>query len=320
MLKQIDLSRTDLNLLVLFETVMATRHVGQAAAALNLSPSAVSHGLGRLRRLLNDPLFLRTPRGVVPTARALELQPLIGGALAEVRGVLSVATPFDPAGTTRQFRLGIPDATLAVFGPQLIGQIGGEAPGARLSLIHVLPSFRSSPEDGAWAHVLAQLEERSLDLAVIAHFSAVPLPPRFHALSLGVDRLVAICRRDHPFARDPSLDRYCEARHVLMSQTGDLTATSDHVLKGLGRSRDVVASVPGAMLALQMAAATDLVATVPLSVAKAQADRLGLVAVPIPFPVSASPLFAVVTRAARADAGIAWLQDLVVREMAHGTP
>ena len=62
MLNQIDLSRADLNLLVLFEAVLEERHVGRAADRLNLSPSAVSHGLGRLRRLLNDPLFLERPR------------------------------------------------------------------------------------------------------------------------------------------------------------------------------------------------------------------------------------------------------------------
>src|SRR5215218_2768186 len=73
MMNQADLSRTDLNLLVLFEILMEERHAGRSAERLNLSPSAVSHGLGRLRKLLGDPLFLRTPKGVVPTARATEL-------------------------------------------------------------------------------------------------------------------------------------------------------------------------------------------------------------------------------------------------------
>ena len=73
MLNCVDLSRLDLNLLVLFEIVLEEGHVGRAAARLNLTPSAVSHGLGRLRRLLNDPLFLKTPKGVVPTARAAEI-------------------------------------------------------------------------------------------------------------------------------------------------------------------------------------------------------------------------------------------------------
>ena len=73
MLNPSDLSRIDLNLLVLFRIVLDERHVGRAAARLNLTPSAVSHSLSRLRDLLNDPLFLRTPKGVVPTARAMEL-------------------------------------------------------------------------------------------------------------------------------------------------------------------------------------------------------------------------------------------------------
>ncbi len=89
MLNEIDLSRADLNLLTLFEVVLRERHVGRAAARLNLSPSAVSHGLKRLRLLLNDPLFLRTPKGVVPTARAAQLAEPIAEVLARVRNVIS---------------------------------------------------------------------------------------------------------------------------------------------------------------------------------------------------------------------------------------
>ncbi len=79
---------------------MRERHVGRAAARLNLSPSAVSHGLKRLRLLLNDPLFLRTPKGVVPTARAAQLAEPIAEVLARVRNVISSAEPFD-AGKVR---------------------------------------------------------------------------------------------------------------------------------------------------------------------------------------------------------------------------
>jgi len=78
-------------LFVLFETVLTERHVGRAADRLNLTPSAVSHGLGRLRQLLNDPLFLRTPKGVVPTARATELAEPIADILARVRRVVATA-------------------------------------------------------------------------------------------------------------------------------------------------------------------------------------------------------------------------------------
>ena len=94
MLNQINLARIDLNLLVLFEIVLDERHVGRAAEQLNLSPSAVSHGLGRLRRLLNDPLFIKTPKGVVPTARATELAAPIAELLAGARNVIAMASPF----------------------------------------------------------------------------------------------------------------------------------------------------------------------------------------------------------------------------------
>src|SRR5262245_49970371 len=119
MLNAIDLSRTDLNLLVLYETVMQERHVGRAARRMSLSPSAVSHGLARLRALLNDPLFIKTPRGVTPTERALALEAPVAEILARVRGVVETSAPFDPGSSNRAFTIGAPDGTAAVFLPPL---------------------------------------------------------------------------------------------------------------------------------------------------------------------------------------------------------
>ena len=88
-MNEINLARADLNLLALFEVIFSERHLGRAAVRLNLTPSAVSHGLSRLRRLLNDPLFLRVPKGVMPTARALALAEPIADVLARARNVLA---------------------------------------------------------------------------------------------------------------------------------------------------------------------------------------------------------------------------------------
>src|SRR4051812_37476521 len=132
MLNEIDLSRTDLNLLVLFQVVLEERHVGRAAERLNLTPSAVSHGLGRLRQLLNDPLFLRTPKGVVPTARAKALSEPIADVLARVRSVIATADPFDPAKSARRFMIGAPDAASAVFLPPLLAELRQSAPGINI--------------------------------------------------------------------------------------------------------------------------------------------------------------------------------------------
>src|SRR5690349_3050479 len=136
MLNQIDLSRIDLNLLVLFESVLREANVGRAAAALNLSPSAVSHGLGRLRRMMNDPLFLRTPRGVVPTARAQDLAPRIAEVLQQIRSMLAAAEPFDPATSARRFRLGVGDAFLCTSGPTLAARLGERAPDVGIAVLH----------------------------------------------------------------------------------------------------------------------------------------------------------------------------------------
>ncbi|HEY6724037.1 MAG TPA: LysR family transcriptional regulator [Polyangiaceae bacterium] len=96
MLNDIDLSRVDLNLLVVFEAVFRERHVANAAKRLHVSPSAVSHALGRLRDLFDDPLFLRNPKGVLPTARAAAISESVSEILSRVRGVVGSVAPFDP--------------------------------------------------------------------------------------------------------------------------------------------------------------------------------------------------------------------------------
>src|SRR4051794_33429743 len=97
MLNAAHLARIDINLLVLFHVALEEGHVGRAAGRLRLTSSAVSHGLARLRRLLDDPLFLRTPKGIVPTARALALREPVAQMLSLAQGVLHTAVPFDPA-------------------------------------------------------------------------------------------------------------------------------------------------------------------------------------------------------------------------------
>src|SRR5918995_6970217 len=139
MLNHIDLARIDLNLLVLFETVLETQHVGRAAERMHVSPSAVSHGLGRLRRLLNDPVFLKSPRGVVPTARARELAAPIAEVLAGARRVVSSAAPFEPATSTRRFAIGAPDAVSVVMLQPLLAAIHAQAPGIDLTVRQLLP-------------------------------------------------------------------------------------------------------------------------------------------------------------------------------------
>jgi DNA-binding transcriptional LysR family regulator len=249
MLNEIDLSRADLNLLVLFETVLEEGHVGRAAERLNLSASAVSHGLGRLRRLLNDPLFLRTPKGVVPTARAVELAAPIADILSRIRGVVSTGRPFDPATSTRRFTLGAPDGVSAVFLPPFLAQLQRQAPGVDISIRQLLPSPAR-----VWTDAVEQLEARAIEVAILP---VDDVQARFAHQVLYEEDFVIAMRAGHAFGRDPTLERFCAMEHLLVSYTGDPSGFIDQILARQGLERRVALTVPNFMFALAVVAETD---------------------------------------------------------------
>jgi DNA-binding transcriptional LysR family regulator len=304
MLNEIGLSRTDLNLLVLFEAVLKERHVGRAAKKLNLTPSAVSHGLNRLRRLLNDPLFLRTPKGVVPTARAAELATPIADVLARVRNVISIAEPFDPTDSVRRFTIGAPDGASAVFLPPLLTELRRLAPGIDISVRPLLPVPRETSPDHAWRNAFADLEARHMDIAVIP---SDHVPTRFHRLCLYEEDFVVAMRAGHPFADDPTLERYCEAQHLVVSFTGDHHGFVDQALAERGYSRRIALTVPNFMFALAVIADTDLISVLPRRFVAMHAARFVVLALDPPLTLPRFRLNAAVPKVAMMDAGIAWL-------------
>lgn len=310
MLNEIDLSRADLNLLVLFEVVLKERHVGRTADRLNLSPSAVSHGLGRLRRLLNDPLFLKTPKGVVPTARATELATPIADVLARVRSVLSTAEPFDPARSTRLFTIGAPDGVSAVFLPPLLAELGESAPGINISVRQLLPTQGETSPERAWRSAFADLEARAMDIAIIP---SDDIAPRFHQQTLYEEDFVVAMRAGHSFGDNPTLDRYCEMRHLVVSLTGDPYGFVDEVLAKQGYSRRIALTVPNFMFALGVIAETDLISALPRRFVALHAPRFGVVGLEAPLPLGRFRLNAVAPKAAMMDMGMTWLFDVLGR-------
>ena len=315
MLNRIDLSRSDLNLLVLFEVVLDERHVGRAAERLDLTPSAVSHGLGRLRRLLNDPLFLRTPKGVVPTARAMELASPIADILVRVRNVISTAEPFDPANSTRWFTIGAPDGVATVFLPPLLAELRRVAPNVDIGVRQLLPAPGETSPERAWRSVLADLEAGAMDIAVIP---SDYIPARFHARSLYDEDFVIAMRAGHPFADDPTLERYCEMQHLVVSFTGDPHGFVDEVLAKQGYSRRVALTVPSFMFALAVVADTDLISALPRRFVAMHAARFGVLSLDAPLPLTNFRLNAIAPRAAMMDAGLAWTFNLLAVESRCG--
>jgi DNA-binding transcriptional LysR family regulator len=302
---EVDLSQIDLNLLVLFEAIMRERHLGRTAASLHLSPSAISHGLARLRRVLHDPLFLKHPKGVVPTDRASEVAASIADILERIRGVVAKAEGFDARRSTRRFTIGAPDAVSAVVLPPLLRALAATGPHIDLSVCELLPQ-----------NALGDLDGRRADLVIQP---LAEIPPRFRASALYEEEFAIAMRSGHPLQSKLTLDRYCAARHALVSTTGDPFGNVDVTLKSLGRVRRVAVTFPNFLFALAVVAETDLIAAVPRRAATF-AKRFGVVLVPPPAPLAPlgrSAIQVIASRAAMADPGVAWLfgvlEDCVVK-------
>ena len=227
----------------------------------------------RLRRLLNDPLFLRTPKGVVPTARAAELAGPIAEILAQARRVVATAEPFDPHTSARRFTIGAPDGALAAILSPLLDQLRTSAPSIDLGIRQVLPLPGSVESDRAWSAGLADLESRALDIAILPIDQA---PPRFTPGTLFEEEFVIGMRKGHPFVIQPTLDRYCDLQASRRVDDRGPVRFVDKVLQEHGRSRRIATRCPNFMLALALVAESDLLAALPKSLLSRNAARFGL--------------------------------------------
>jgi DNA-binding transcriptional LysR family regulator len=307
MLNKTNLARIDLNLLVLFEAVLEERHVARAAARLHVSPSAVSHGLGRLRELMRDPLFLRQPRGVVPTDRARELAAPVADILERARQVISRAEGFDPRKSVRRFVIGAPDAVTAILLPGLLTRLQHDAPGIDLAARNLAGQFEPA---------LAELDQRTLDVALVP---MPQVPARFMTRTLfDVEDFVIVRRVGHPIGKKVTLAKYCAAAHVVVSHSGDPHGLVNRALAKRGLTRRVALTVSSFMHALAMVAETDLLGAMPRRFVAMYGARYKVIACETPVPLASEPILAVAPQAAASDSGLVWLLDLLEKVAKSG--
>lgn len=315
MLKPSRLLRIDLNLLVLFHTVLECGHVGRAAEQLHLTPSAVSHGLGRLRRHLNDPLFLRTPRGVKPTEKARVLRTEVAEILERIERVMSDTQPFEPKTARRCFTIGAPDALATVITSPLMALLATEAPGIDIRLLQLMPRITGKSSTQAWLGTLQELELQTLDLVILP---IKIVPPRFEQQLLFEEDFVVVMRQGHPLAGRLTYRRFIGAQHLLVSAIGDAFGVVDSKLAEKGHARRIVLTVPSFAMAMPQIADSDLIATLPRHLVALHARRFKLITCRVPLPWTPDPIRVVAARAALADAGVRWLFQAVQR--AAGNP
>ncbi|MBN8902499.1 MAG: hypothetical protein BGO51_01545 [Rhodospirillales bacterium 69-11] len=289
-----ELRRLDLTLLLVFEEAMASGKLSAVARRLGLTQSAISHALKRLRDIFGDELFVRTPRGVQPTPRALALRGPLSEALRLIAGAVA-PQGFDPATTDRIFRIGAPDLETALFAPLLARPEGGPR-------FVFLPLVRQA--------AVQALLSTEIDLAL--GFGG-PRPNGCEAATLFEEDYLVVARHGHPAMAVPmDLAAYVAAGHVLTAPGGTLGGIVDQVLQARGVSRRVVVAVPYFLAALATVAASDLIATVPRWLALAQAKAFRLVTAPPPVPIRSFAVRMTWSRRAASDPALAWLRGQVV--------
>lgn len=306
----------DLNLLRVFDEVMAERNLTRAAHNLAMTQPAVSNALKRLRETLGDELVRRSGYGVAPTAAALALWPTVRDALRQLRESLSPGG-FSPASARNAFVIAMADATAAKIVPGLVNILQNEAPGAKL---RVLPLTTRDPRE--------LLESGTVELAighfpgVLAELSAAHLQehtPRFLHQRLYDGEYVVVMRRGHPLAGRPiDLDTYCAARHLLVSFSGRPFGFVDEALAARSLQRRVVLTVNQFFTAGRVVATTDLLTVLPRHFVEATGMEDELALCELPLPVPAVHVDALWHRRAAHSSAHGWLRHAVERASARG--
>jgi DNA-binding transcriptional LysR family regulator len=245
-----EFSMPDLNLLVTLEALLAEGSVAKAARRLQLSPSAMSRALARLREATGDPLLVRAGRSLVPTPRALELRSMVGELVDGARAVLRPTNKLDLGSLGRRFTLRTSEGFVETFGPRLLAMVAKQAPGVTLQFV-AKPDKDSTPlRDG----------EVDIETGVID----AELGPELRAVPLFDDRLIGVVGKDHPLARGRiTAKRYAAAGHILVQRRGLHGGAIDDAMRAAALKRRIATVVHGFSTAIALARGTQLVATVP---------------------------------------------------------
>ena len=265
--------RIDGELLAALDALLTDRNVTRAAQRLGMSQPALSARLARLREVFDDRLFVPSPsgRGVIPTPRALAIAPQVTRLLEQMAQLLQPAT-FDPASSTRIFKIACHENPAVMLMPDLVPQIQAVAPGVRLVL--AFPDKARMPE---------LLESGAVDMFIgVRGYADEPWRGR----TLFEDRFVTAQRRHHPRGADRlDLDTFCASAHLLVSSEGDaFSGVVDTALAAGGYKRPVAVSIESYALAPTIIATSDLLCTLPSRFLSRFSETLEIFEPPVALP------------------------------------
>lgn len=291
-----DIRSLDLNLLRALDALLDERSVTRAAQRLSLTQPAVSGMLTRLRESFDDPLFVRTQRGIAPTLRALALAGPIKQILGEIEALLQPAA-FDPAKAAMTVTIAATDYASQVVVTPFLAALRRQAPNICVAIV---------PVQNAALH--ANLERGDIHLALLTPEST---PPDLHARHLFDERYVCVMRASHPAAsaKRLSLKRFCTLDHALVSYTGgSFQGVADEALAKLGRERRVTLSVTSFLVLPKILRDSDLMAVVP---ARLVAGIRGLAVFDPPFNIPGFTKTVAWHERTHRDPGHRWIRNLL---------
>jgi DNA-binding transcriptional LysR family regulator len=293
----VNIQTVNLNLFVAFDALLSERNVTRAARRIGVTQSAVSNALRALREVFDDPLFVRGPRGVTPTPRALDLAEHVQRGLASLGAALAPAV-FDPASVERVFVLAASDYVELVVLPPLLVRLAKEAPGVRIEVrpwgLHEVTPF---------------LEQGGADL-MLGYYGRVP--PLHPAQTLFTERYACIARANHPRIKGrPTLRQWVETPQVVVSETPGAIGAVDRALAARGLRRTIGVRVSHFLLVPEIVARTDFVAALSQRVVDAFTPSARLRTFKAPLALPESRVGQVWHQRLDADPGHRWLRETI---------
>ena len=295
-MKEIDLRRIDLNLLLVFEVLMTELGVTRTAERLGRTQSAVSHSLSRLREQLGDPLLVKAGGRMRPSPYAIQLIDEVRPILRSIQRVLAPNETFDPARSSRQFRIAAPDFALTLF-PELWRRVSTAASGVTID-------WRAPGE-----HMLLKVADGQIDLAILP--AGIKLPDGISNTPIGSLPWQCFGRRGHPAFVAWGRQAWARWPHVVVRVGDRLQSPVTAVISAAGLKRRVAAWVPNFAAVAPLLAASDMLATLPAIAMVGAQERFGLIAKPVPIPIEPIPHVMIWSTRLANDPAIAWLRPLV---------
>lgn len=296
----VHINRLDLNLFVVLNAIYTEGNITRAARALNLTQPALSHALGRLRAVFDDPLFVRRGSAMAPTPLARSLIGPVRQSLNTLTASVQQCRTFDPASTRRTVTLGVRDVLESKLLPPLVARLKDAAP-----LVDVA-SVRTDRRE-----VESELAAGSVDLALDVLLNLSSAVRRTLLLR---DTLVVVAREDHPLLTGGlELEGYLGASHVLVSSRRKGGALEDLELARIGRSRHVALRCQQYYAACRVVAESDLLLTMPQHYAHTANLSLPNRVLALPFPVPTLDVYLYWHETAEDDPANRWLREVLLK-------